>query len=265
MHIVVCLKQVPDPEGPADAFVISQDRMKVEPRGIPPVISVYDENALEAALRVKDSDPDKIKVTILTMGSRISNAVMMKALAVGADDVTKVESALLESGHLDSRGNALAIAAAIRKMGDVDIIFVGRQSADWNAGMTGIGIAHYLDIPVVTLATQVGIDTADLVITRQTTEGQEKVKVAYPAVVIAGEIGEVRYPTMKQRQDAKKKPFTTWTVEDIGFDCNYQNQVILRELNPVEMRKADCAFMTGDSPEEMGKKLIERLQNDKVL
>lgn len=265
MHIVVCLKQVPDPEGPADAFVISPDRMKVEPKGIPPVVSVYDDNALEAALRVKDSAPDKIRVTVLTLGNRISNAVMMKALAVGADDVTKVESGVLESGHLDSMGNARAIAAAIKKMGDIDIVFTGKQSADWNAGMTGIGIGHYLEIPVVTLATQVGIDDSDLVITRQTSEGQEKVKVAYPAVVIAGEIGEVRYPTMKQRQDAKKKPFVTWTVEDIGFAGEHANKVILCGLQAVEMRKADCAFMEGASPEEMGKKLIERLQNDKVL
>jgi electron transfer flavoprotein beta subunit len=265
MHIVVCLKQVPDPEGPADAFVISSDKMKVEPKGIPPVVSVYDESALEAALRVKDSAPDKIKVTVLTLGNRISNAVMMKALAVGADDVTKVESSVLESGHLDSMGNARAIAAAIKKMGDVDIVFAGKQSADWNAGMTGIGIAHYLEIPVITMATQVGMDGADLVIVRQTAEGQEKLKVAYPAVVIAGEIGEVRYPTMKQRQDAKKKPFVTWTVEDIGFADSYANKVILCGLQAVEMRKANCAFLTGDSPEETAKNLIGRLRNDKVL
>jgi electron transfer flavoprotein beta subunit len=265
MHIVVCLKQVPDPEGPSDAFVISQDGMKVEPKGIPPVISVYDENALEAALRVKDGASDGIRVTVLTMGNRISNAVMIKALAVGADDVTKLEGDVFESGKLDGMGNAGALAAAIRKMGDVGIVFTGKQSADWNVGMTGIGIANCLNIPVVTLAAQVGIDGSDLVIVRQTMEGHEKVKVAYPAVVIAGEIGEVRYPTMKQRQEAKKKPFITWSAEDIGFDQHYKGKIVLRGLQAVEMRKANCVFMEGDTDQEKGVKLIERLRNDKVL
>ena len=265
MHIVVCLKQVPDPEGPSNAFAISEDGLKVEPRGIPPVISVYDDNALEAALRVKDSDPDKIRVTVLTMGNRISNAVMMKALAAGADDVTKLESDVFESGRLDSGGNAMALAAAIRRMGDVDIVLSGRQSADWNAGMTGIGIANDLNIPVVSSAMRVEIDGKILSIERQTAEGVERVSVACPVVVIAGEVGEVRYPTMKQRQDAKKKPFVTYTAEEIGFDRNYKNKVILRELSPVEMRKADCTFMSGESPDEMGKNLIMLLKNDKVL
>ena len=121
----------------------------------------------------------------------------------------------------------MAISAAIKKMGDVDIAFVGRQSADWNAGLTGIGIAKYMDVPVVTSVTGVEIQGARLVVARQSAEGQEIVRVACPAVVIVGsELGELRYPTMKQRQEAKKKPFSTWTAEDIGFDRDYCNQVV---------------------------------------
>ena len=266
MHIVVCLKQVPDPEGPSEAFAISSDGMRVEPKGIPPVISTYDDNALEVALRVKDANSASIKLTVLTLGLRISNAVMIKALAAGADDVIKVEDEIFETGRLDSMGTAVAVAAAIRKVGDVDVVFFGRQSADLNAGVTGIGVAKYLGIPVVTAALTLGFDNQDLVITRDSADGHEKVKITYPAVVVVGsEVGELRYPTMKQRQDAKKKPFTAWSSTDIGFDKNYSPKIILHGMAAVEMRQAQCEFIAGQSAEESGKLLAQRLREDKVL
>ena len=117
MHIVVCLKQVPDPEGPSDSFVIGDGGMKVEPKGIPPVVSIYDENALEAALRVKDTDPDKIRVTVLTLGNRISNAVMVKALAAGADEVLKIESEVFESGAPGQQGKCVGNFSCNKKNG----------------------------------------------------------------------------------------------------------------------------------------------------
>ena len=266
MHIVVCLKQVPDPEGPSDAFVISPDGKKIQPKGIPPVISIYDESALEAALRIKDTDPENFKITVLTMGSRISNAVFVKALAAGADEVLKLESEIFESGNLDSMGNASAIAAAILKIGDIDLIYVGGQSADWNAAMTGIIIGYLLNAPAITSVLRVEVNNSHLIVTRRTEEGQEKVSVGYPAVMIVNsQAGELRYPTMKQRQDAKKKPVTTWTADGIGFNYDYRNRLVLHELLPVEMRKADCTFIAGDSPYEMSKNLLTRLRSDNVL
>ena len=81
MDIIVCVKQVPDPEGPPSALEVDEEAKKVIPRGIPPVLSPFDENALEAALRLK-SDRGA-KVTVLSMGKTVSKAVLSKALAVG--------------------------------------------------------------------------------------------------------------------------------------------------------------------------------------
>ncbi|MCP4683010.1 MAG: electron transfer flavoprotein subunit beta, partial [Desulfobacterales bacterium] len=75
MKILVCIKQVPDPEGPQDCFVINPETLRVEPKGIPPVLSLFDENALEAALRVKDNNKD-VNITVISIGKRISNAVL---------------------------------------------------------------------------------------------------------------------------------------------------------------------------------------------
>src|SRR5512139_2674182 len=107
MEIIVCMKQVPDPEGSRTCFVIDREAQRVEPRGIPPVLSLFDENALEAALRVKEARTERdVKITVISMGKRISNAVLQKALAVGADELVKVEDDNIESGTLDSHGTA---------------------------------------------------------------------------------------------------------------------------------------------------------------
>ena len=97
MHIIVCIKQVPDPEGPSESFDINTELNQVNPIGIPPVLSLFDENALEAALRIKDAHGQDTKITILSIGKRVSNAVMIKALAAGADELIKVEDPCFDS------------------------------------------------------------------------------------------------------------------------------------------------------------------------
>ena len=266
MHIVVCMKQVPDPEGPKDAFVIDQETMKVLPQGIPPVLSLFDENALEAALRLKDIDKENNKVTILTAGNRISIAVVLKGLSSGADEVVKVENDLFESGILDSMGTAAVLAAAVKKMEDVDIVLVGRQSADWNAGVTGIGLALLLRRPVAVNARNIDADGSHLLVERVIPGGYEKVKMPLPAVVVvSNEVGELRYPSMIQRKQAKQKPVHSWKSGDISFDENYKNKVVLRKLYPAENRKSKCHIVNGATSEEKGKALVARLIEDKVI
>lgn len=121
MHIVVCMKQVPDPESPSESFAINQETMRVEPRGIPPVMSLFDENALEAALKVKDADRAGTKVTVLSAGKKVPDAVMLKSLAAGADELFKIEGPDLDNMALNARGTAHVLAKAIEKIGDADL------------------------------------------------------------------------------------------------------------------------------------------------
>jgi len=266
MNIIVCIKQVPDPEGPSDSFVINTEANRVEPRGIPPVLSLFDENALEAALQIKDADIDNVKITILSIGKRISNAVMLKALAAGADELVKVEDEMFDSGNLDSFCAASALASAIKKIGVYDLILVGRQAADWNAGQVGIGIAHMLGIPAVTLAKKVEIDKDGLFVERVLSSGYERVKVLLPAVVMASnEVGELRYPTVLQRREAKKKPITAWRAEDIGFDGSIERKVVLLRLYTPEIRQGKCEIIEGLSLADAGKNLAKRLREADVI
>jgi electron transfer flavoprotein beta subunit len=267
MEIIVCIKQVPDPEGSQDCFAIDQEALRVEPRGIPPVLSLFDENALEAALRVKEARKEgDVKITLVSMGKRISNAVLQKALAVGADALVKVEDDAFESGALDSHVTAYVLASAIKKIGKYDLVLAGRQAADWNAGQVGIGIAHLLGIPAVALVRKVEVKGAHAISERVTASGYEIVKTPLPALLVASnEVGAMRYPTVIQRREAKKKPVVSWGMAEVGLEGRLQNRLVLKGLFAPEMRKRQCQFIEGETPAEAGRKLAERLRSDGVI
>ncbi|MEW6440644.1 MAG: electron transfer flavoprotein subunit beta/FixA family protein [bacterium] len=266
MNIIVCIKQVPDPEGPQSCFVINPRTSRVEPKGIPPVLSLFDENALEAALKIRDNRAEKVKITVVSMGKRISQAVLEKALAVGADELVKVEGEEFESGGLDSFATASALSCAIRKIGAFDLVLGGRQAADWNAGQVGVFVAGLLGIPAVTLARRVEIQGDHAVVERILPFGYETVRARLPvAVMVSNEAGVMRYPTLIQRREAKKKPVRSWGAADIGFEPDGRNRVVLRRLFTPEMRQGPCRIIGGATPAEAGRNLAERLKQDGVL
>ena len=152
MQIVVCIKQVLDPEMPSSSFKIDrEERRVIPPQGTPPVLSPFDENALEAALRIKDGHG--AKVIALSMGDKLARPVLRKTLAAGADELILLEDPAFE--YTDSFTTAGVLAAAIRKIGDVEIIFTGRQAADWDSGITGCATAEELGVPCITVVRKV--------------------------------------------------------------------------------------------------------------
>ena len=266
MKIIVCIKQVPDPEGPASSFVVNSELNKVEPKGIPPVLSIFDENALEAALKIKDEMNGQCQVIVLSIGKKMSDAVLQKALAVGADELFKVEDESMDSALLDSHATASALSAAIKTIGGYDLILVGRQAADWNAGQAGIGIATLLGIPAITLARKITVKDKEVYVERVIAKGYQVVKSPLPAVVmVSNEIGQLRYPTMIQRREAKTKPNTAWNAEKIGTAGKIDNKVVIHKLYSPEVKKRKCTLIEGATLEDAGKKLAERLREDYIL
>ncbi len=260
------MKQVPDPEGPQDAFVIHHDELRVEPKGIPPVLSLFDENALEAALRIKDSRGGNAKITVVSMGKRISTAVLQKALAVGADALVKVEDSAFDTASMDSYRTASILACAIKKIGGYDLVITGRQAADWNAGQVGITLAALLGIPAITLARNIKIDAERVIVERVVPGGYQVVSTRLPALVVASnEVGEMRYPTILQRKDAKKKPIVSWGAREIGMEALPDKRLLLKKLFIPPMRKGNCVLIHGATPREIGKNLAHRLRQDGIL
>jgi electron transfer flavoprotein beta subunit len=231
------------------------------------VLSLFDENGLEAALRIKDANEGQdVKITVVSVGKKISNAVMQKALAVGADELVKVEDDAFESGALDSHATASILAPAIKKLGKWDLILAGRQVADWNAGQVGIGIARVLEIPAVTFVKRLEVKGDHAILERVTASGYEVIKTPLPALIVASnEVGVMRYPTMIQRREAKKKPVVSWGAADLGLEGALQNRLILRRLFAPEMREGECVVVEGEPPAEAGRNLADRLANDRII
>ena len=266
MRIIVCMKQVPDHVAPQESYVINVPENKVEFRGIQPVLSLFDENALEAALQIKDAHKGDVKISVLSAGRRIAKPVMMKALAAGADELFMVEDESFEPQHFDSFETAAVLAAAVRKIEDYDLILVGRQAADWNAGQAGIGLAAKLVIQVITLEKKINISNRKVIVERLISGGHEVVEADLPAVVmVSNEVGELRYPTMIQRRDAKGKPVVSWKKDDLSFESHDGSKVHIRLLIKPELKLRQCQYFKGETPADTGKNLALALLHDKII
>ncbi len=266
MNMIVCIKQVIDPEAPPATFKIDAATNKVvQPPGVSLVIDPYAEYAIEAALQVKDAKGGKI--TALAMGTNLLRDVVKKPLSMGADELTLLEDEAFENG--DSWSTASALAMAIKKIGEYDIIFCGREAADWNAGQVGSGIAEILGLPIVTLVQKIDITDGKATVQRKTDDGYEVVEVSLPVLItVSNEIGEPRYPTIKGIMAAKKKEPVIWKPADIGVEPSQigaagRHTKMLKLFQPVHEGK--CEIVEGETPEEAGANLALKLREAKVL
>jgi electron transfer flavoprotein beta subunit len=260
--IIVCMKQVLDPEAPPSSFKIDPEAKRAIPaKGTPPVLSPFDENALEAALRIKDVQ--EAKITILSMGRYLAKPVMKKSLAVGADELILLEDDLF--ADLDGYSTAHTLATAIRMIGEYELILCGRQAADSDAGQVGPGIAEILGIPSLTVARKVEIGDGKVQVERVVSDGYELIEVAMPALItVSGEVGELRSATMKEIIEAQKKPVTVWNAQYLGVDPSHLKRTnLLRLFIPV--REVRCQAVEGRSPEEVGENLALKLREAKII
>jgi electron transfer flavoprotein beta subunit len=265
MNIIVCVKQVIDPEAPPSIFKIDAATNKAEMHGVPPVIDPYGEFAVEAALKIKEAKGGKI--TVVSLGFKLSREVVKKPLAMGADELILLDDEAYIGG--DSWSTAAALAAAIKKIGEYDLILCGREASDTNAGQTGPGIAEILGLPCVTIARKIDVTDGSAKIERVTSDGYDVIEVPTPAVItVSNEIGEPRYPTIKGIMAAKKIEPVIWKPADIDIDASKvgaagRHTKLNKLFQPVYEGK--CEFAEGDSPEEAAANLAQKLRESKIL
>lgn len=265
VNIIVCIKQVVDPDAPPATYKIDEAANRMIPPPGVPVVDPYAEFAVEGALKIKDATEGK--VTILSMGKDFRMDVIKKPLAMGADDLVLLDDEAFGGG--DSWSTANALAAAIRKIGEYDLILCGREASDWNAGQVGSGIAEILGMPSVTLAKKVEVTDGKARVERVTDNGYEVIEVDFPALVtVSSEIGEPRYPSIKGVMAAKRKQPLVWKPDDIGLDPSLTGEAgrrtkLVKLFQPV--REGEAEIIGGDTPEEMGENLALKLRNEKIL
>jgi electron transfer flavoprotein beta subunit len=258
LNIIVCVKIVIDPEAPVSTFKIDAEGKHVLPSpGVPPVINPYDENALEAALRIKEKQPSVI--TVISAAKSVPKPVIKKCLAVGADNLIVIEDEALENA--DSYTTAVILAGAIRKAGPFTLVFTGRMASDTNAAQVGQGIAEMLGVPVITDARKIEIIEDKLKIERVKTDGYDTLESALPCVVtVSNEAGELRQANVKGLMAAQKTPFITWNIANLGIVQPLVRRSKLQKMF-IPGKNSNCEIVAGETPEETGANLAIKLRN----
>ncbi len=259
IRIIVCLKQVTDPEAPAASFKIIPEAKKIVAEGVPPVISPYDESALELALKIKDARAD-VRIAAVSLGPKLARPVLMKALAVGADELYLVEGQV----QTDTRMTSAILASVISKM-NFDLILAGRQAADTNAGGVGLALAVRLNIPAVAWARKIDVDDKGLTVERVLPDGYERLRGPMPALVtVSHEAGSLRMPKLQDIKRAKEKPLHNITVTELDTSAMPAPAVNLINLKSPS-RERNCFLVEAENPAEAGTKLAQKLIEDAVL
>lgn len=187
--IVVCVKQVPDTAG----GVKFKDDGTLDRSAMLAIMNPDDKAGLEAALRIKESDPENVEVTLLTMGLPKAEDVLIEGIAMGADKGLLVTDRVL--GGADTWATSSTIAGALKNM-EYDLVITGRQAIDGDTAQVGPQIAEHLHLPTISYAKEIHCDIANktVEVKRIFDDGYMMVKAQLPALVTClSELNEPRY------------------------------------------------------------------------
>jgi electron transfer flavoprotein beta subunit len=208
MKIAVCVKHVPEGHARIDP---GSKRLDRSGEGS---LNHFDANAVEEALRLKgDSDSE---VVVVSLGPEKAADTLRKALAMGADRAVLVTDEAAAGSDLVATSKVLAKAL---ERENADIVLFGQQASDADGAVLWAAVAERLKRPVVSQAAELTVDSGSLRVKRQTEHGYDVIESPLPAVVaVSDAINEPRYPSLKGIMGAKKKPFETLSLGDIGAE-----------------------------------------------
>lgn len=269
LHLVVCVKQVPDSReiriDPVNNTLIRQ--------GVPSIVNFYDLHGLEAALRIKEEHG--ARVTVVTMGPPPAEKSLKECISLGADEAVLVTDRGFAGA--DTLATSYVLAKTIEKVADtwgaVDIVFCGKQTLDGDTGQVGPGIACRLDLEQLTYVSQVTCVDAEqrtIQVHRKLEDGTEVVQTKMPVLITAlKELGEVRRASLSGMIRAARYKPIVWTTAD--FRDLERSKVGLKGSPTIvaktwvpEARKVECQFLTGKDETELAKQLSEELWNGEL-
>lgn len=265
MRIVVCVKEVLDPDAVnnyilAGKLKIADDGKTPEVSAVPRLMNGFDEQAIEAALKIRDAGVD-CQITAVSIGTD-QKSLLKHCAALGCDEVVAIDAAINE---LDCQVVANILAAYIKTSGGADLILCGRQASDDDQGIVGALIGERLGHAIAPLARAIEVNGSTLKVTRVTPDGDEVVEGATPAIVtISNELGDPRFPTAKAKMAARKKKPTKVAVDSLGLSADELAPKVVLTKQFVPEVQGNCEFLEG-SPAEVAKKLIDTLRADSLI
>ncbi|MBZ0097337.1 MAG: electron transfer flavoprotein subunit beta/FixA family protein [Sulfuricella sp.] len=216
MHIVVCIKQVPD-SAQIRVHPVTNTIMR---QGVPAIINPYDLFALEEALCLKDKHGGT--VTVITMGPPQAEAALRKALSFGADDAILITDRAFAGA--DTLATSFALASAIRQIQKnmpVDMVFTGKQTIDGDTAQVGPGVAKRLDMQLLTYVSKIVAvkpEAKEIVVERRAEGGVQLLKTSLPCLVTVLEgSNQMRFANMPNMFRAARHPLKQWNREEAGI------------------------------------------------
>lgn len=212
MHIIVCIKQVPNTTD-----------VKIDPAtntliraGVESVINPFDMYAIEEGVRLKERLGGK--VTVITMGPPQAESALREAISLGCDEAVLISDRAFAGS--DTWATSYTLSQVIRKIGDFNVIICGKQASDGDTAQVGPGISTHLDIPQVTYVKRIeDISTEKAKVERMTEEGFDIVETPLPCLfTVVKEINTPRLPSLKGKMRAKSCEIKKWNADDIGCD-----------------------------------------------
>ncbi|MGN6359867.1 MAG: electron transfer flavoprotein subunit beta/FixA family protein [Thermomicrobiales bacterium] len=241
MRIVVCVKQVPDPN--AGVARIDPGTKRLVRDGVPNILDPGVEVALEAALQLAEAGGDNT-VTALAMGPESATEALRRALAMGAHEAALVTDPGLAGS--DTLGTARALAAAIKQVG-FDLVVCATESTDGYSGLVPGMVAELLGVPHLSFIRQLSATDGAITAQRVTAHGYQTLRCALPALVaIASGSHEPRYPALRGIMAAKRKQIATFDLAALGLGASDAGAAGARErvlaLQPAEQRSAGAVI-----------------------
>lgn len=257
MKIVVAIKQVPD-----SAAKVVVEAGQVTWGDAPLIMNPWDEYAVESAL--VQADNLGADVTVVSIGGESAKEALKTALAMGAKEAILISDSALAAA--DSQAIARVLAAAIRKIGEVDLAFFGRQAIDGDMGVTAAQTARVLGWPAITLVAVVqSIDHGVIRAERTFEEGRQVVESKLPAVVsVSKDVGEPRYPSFMGIRKASRAVIPIWNLDDLGIPAP-DSVVKWPEIQNPPVRQVTTELITGSTPQEIANLLVDKILGEKVL
>lgn len=258
MNIIVCLKQILDPDIPVRDFKVDPTTKEAVRGSANLVTNIFCENALETALQFKEKIGSG-RISALTFSGESGEDTLRKALAMKADAAYQIINQ--GKSNPDPLTVAKTLAAAIKKVGDYDVIMVGRESGDWGVGQTGGLIAEELGLPYVAFVDHIEMAGNGVKLKRQTDSGFEIIDAETP-IVISITNDEHNVPRVPKTRDVMmsfRSPITKWTTADLGLEAP-ENYYEISELG-IPVKESACEFVSGETLEEKVDQLARRILN----
>ena len=252
MKIIVCVKQVPDTSG----RVAVKDDGTLDRASMATITNPDDMNAVEAALAIKDKNPD-VKVVVVSMGPFPAAGMLHACLAMGCDEAVLISGR--EFGGSDTFATSQIIAAGINKIGveEGDMVFCGRQAIDGDTAQVGPQIAEKLHLPQVSYVADIKVRGKTVTCKRMLEDGYMTVKVKTPCLLTCiKELNTPRYMSVKGINEFDSKPYTVLGYEDLKDDPLIEADTIGIKGSPTNVyksftppQKGACQMLEGSGKE----------------